>query len=435
MAHVSILTVAVSCGVFFIVGVVGGLGPYAIGATNRLSRSNIRLFSTLNCFSGGVLLAAGFMHMLPDQLEDASKLGVSNVTAMMLAMVGILIPFLLEKSALLHCVTGGRDLHDIFEISSNKESKAAHREERKHSHDNSSKGSYGSTDDFPGGQLGIVIKSFDDERAASSQNDSTGTGEGDLNGAIDKTEPTYIRVRSSTHQMHGEKYRIPTQPGCCRRGEGVHFALKARCINCKTVINAENEPEHASKDCPTIMFPSQSLIGIALQPVRGRKQDIVEDLFIRHPKGDNTTISHLLVIILSVHSLCAGISYGANKKLGTAIGLFIAIVCHKAFAAFALGLSFRQNAIRLRTAIPSILIFSVMTPFGCFIGLGTATVSTPVGARLFSMTFKGIAGGTFIYIALVEILLEEFEGKDDKAMKLLGFVLGSLGMGALGYII
>ena len=48
----------------------------------------------------------GFVHMLPDQFADAFKLDDVGPTPMVFAMIGVLVPFLLEKSALLHCVTG-----------------------------------------------------------------------------------------------------------------------------------------------------------------------------------------------------------------------------------------------------------------------------------------------------------------------------------------
>jgi len=425
-----------------------------------------------------VLLSAGFLHMLPDQLRDAQKLGVDNVSVMIFGMVGVLIPFLLEKSALLHCVTGGTDLHDIFDVHPFKHGDKKEKQSKAGSEKLGP--NYGSTDDNSA-ELGIVVKAEmdksgtrqEDEREDLEQKDrkndittlelsgapllvSAPVGEGaeqnaglnsqdsaeliisanDAKTMIEEADTTYIRIRANPNgNTECEKYRIPIQRGCCNRGEGVHFALKARCINCKTVINAENEPEHLDKDCPTIMFPSQSLIGIALQPVRGQKQDIVEDLFIRHSKGSNTTISHLLVIILSVHAMCAGISFGANQKFGTAVGLAIAIVSHKAFAGFALGMSFRQNGVDLKTALSMILLFASMTPLGCGFGYLASHETTPRGALWFSMIFKGVAAGTFIYISMVEILLEEFEGKDDKCLKLGGFLLGNIGMGTLGYFI
>eukprot|EP00468_Gymnochlora_sp_CCMP2014_P010016 CAMPEP_0167747078 /NCGR_PEP_ID=MMETSP0110_2-20121227/4076_1 /TAXON_ID=629695 /ORGANISM="Gymnochlora sp., Strain CCMP2014" /LENGTH=388 /DNA_ID=CAMNT_0007631929 /DNA_START=104 /DNA_END=1270 /DNA_ORIENTATION=+ len=387
-----------------------------LGNQTRLSRLKIKLFSTLNCFSGGVLLAAGFVHMFPDMLEDARRLHLDEPSPMIAAMVGLLIPFLIEKSALLHCVTGGRDLHDIFDH---------HPNVIEASTDDACDDKNGHTSSY--GSMGHhKSKRHHENKVAASDKKHLAD--------IKEAELTYIQVKDNGKNEESDKYRIPVRPGCCNRGDGVHFQLKARCINCKTVINSGNEP-HPNKDCPTIMFPSQSLISIALQPVRGQKQDIVEDLLLRHQKGSKATISYLLLFILSVHSVSAGISFGANGKFGTALGLFLAIICHKIFAGFALGMSFRQNSIPFSKAWSAIVLFSSMTPLGAMLGFIAARLAPPVEAIFLTMVFKGIGAGTFIYISLVEILLEEFEGKDDKVSKLAGFMIGTTLMTILGYYI
>mmetsp|Transcript_19602 Transcript_19602/g.36900 ORF Transcript_19602/g.36900 Transcript_19602/m.36900 type:complete len:460 (-) Transcript_19602:175-1554(-) len=445
--------------VYFCVGLFGGTGPYALGTSAHLSRAKIRLFSTLNCLSGGVLLAAGFVHMLPDMMEDARLLNTSGPSPFVVAMLGLLIPFLCEKSAVLHCVTGGRDLHDIFDhghadrkgqerkadgndAKINSMRKNHHHKHHEMHHKASHKSPPSPVPQATSGGATISIippasyGSMDGSSSFSLAKSATGGGEEERRKSeVDEADMTFIQVNTTTERgITGDKYRIPIQRGCCNRGEGVHFTLKARCINCKTTINSSNEP-HPTGHCPTVMFPSQSLMSIALQPVRGQKQDIVEDIFIRHRGGSKTTISYLLVTILSIHSLCAGMSFGTNRDLATAVGLLIAIVCHKAFAGFALGMSFRQNDVLLRQAIWGILVFSSMTPFGVFMGYTASNLVSGASSKWLSMIFKGVAAGTFIYIALVEILLEEFEGKDDKALKLVGFAAGATAMTILGYYI
>ncbi|GAB5353402.1 hypothetical protein AAMO2058_000033200 [Amorphochlora amoebiformis] len=355
--------------------------------------------------------------MLPDMLLDAQNLHLKGPTSMIFCMIGVLIPFLLEKSALLHCVTGGRNLHDIFDHTNS----PIDNEDKKDPNETVPQLNDALTANSHGHSYGAIIE---DMRGGSE----------DKSKPIDEAELTYIQVKTDDGRNVSEKYRIPVRPGCCNRGEGVHFQLKARCINCKTVINTMNE-SHKSKNCPTIMFPAQSLISIALQPVRGQKQDIVEDLFIRNRKATNVTISHLLLFILSVHSICAGISFGSGNKFGAAIGLFIAIICHKLFAGFALGMSFRQNSVDLRSATAAILTFSSMTPLGVSIGFLASYLTAGQIQLMLSLAFKGIAAGTFIYVSVVEILLEEFEGKDDKMEKLAGFLVGNVAMTLLGYYV
>lgn len=90
--------VALACGSVLATGLMGGSMPYLV-AHGVLSPSKLRLLSLMNCFAGGVLLAAGMAHMLPDAMEDAQTLQISTTpTPFIFFMIGILLPFTVEKS-------------------------------------------------------------------------------------------------------------------------------------------------------------------------------------------------------------------------------------------------------------------------------------------------------------------------------------------------
>lgn len=76
--------------------------------------------------------------------------------------------------------------------------------------------------------------------------------------------------------------------------------------------------------------------------------------------------------------------------------------------------------------IKFILIFAFATPIGTTIGilLGEAPV-------IVNIVFTSLAGGTFIYVACSELIVEEFSLPGNRWFKLLAFIAGALLIGLL----
>lgn len=83
---------------------------------------------------------------------------------------------------------------------------------------------------------------------------------------------------------------------------------------------------------------------------------------------------------------------------------FIAIIAHKGLAGFALGAAFVRGGLNFRLLNFFGFVFSVISPIGIMIGylLGVNSGSTVTGILL------SLAAGSFIYVALVEVLIPEF---------------------------
>jgi zinc transporter ZupT len=62
-----------------------------------------------------------------------------------------------------------------------------------------------------------------------------------------------------------------------------------------------------------------------------------------------------------------------------------------------------------------------MESTGCAIGLGLESAPEIVGALILS-----VAGGTFIYVACTEILVEEFSSSNYRVLKFISFCFGAL---------
>ncbi len=123
---------------------------------------------------------------------------------------------------------------------------------------------------------------------------------------------------------------------------------------------------------------------------------------------------YMLVIILSVHSIIAGISLGAETSLSDTIIIFIAIIAHKGSAAFALGVSMARAQFPAAKLRKIIALFSLSTPLGILLGSVISQWLTGQSVVIFEGVFDSLAAGTFIYVATFEIIAEEFENRENR---------------------
>uniref|UniRef100_A0A7S3X728 Zinc/iron permease n=1 Tax=Emiliania huxleyi TaxID=2903 RepID=A0A7S3X728_EMIHU len=171
--------------------------------------------------------------------------------------------------------------------------------------------------------------------------------------------------------------------------------------------------------------------GTAPAPVRLSDEDEAEPA--DHAPGEEVVPllssglipSIILFSALSFHSLMAGLSLGVSDQ--TAWAIFISILAHKAFAAFALGASFvRHLAVSRRTIACWMLAFSVTTPTGVMLG----TALTTVAENALTGALTAVAAGTFLHVGLIEVAQRELAKAEhvcgSMLMLLLGFSLMAL---------
>ena len=133
---------------------------------------------------------------------------------------------------------------------------------------------------------------------------------------------------------------------------------------------------------------------------------------------------YLLLLTLSIHSLIAGVTLGISSAAGAGV-LLIAILAHKGAAGFALGSTFREAAVPLRTRVPALLVFVGSTPLGVILG-GAAIDLFGDGSGAAVAWFKAVAAGTFLYVATLDIVREEFfPGGTNRGRRLLWALFGA----------
>jgi zinc transporter 1/2/3 len=145
--------------------------------------------------------------------------------------------------------------------------------------------------------------------------------------------------------------------------------------------------------------------------------------------------SYALVIILSIHSVLAGAALGTeNTLIGSAV-IFLALIAHKGAAAFALVVDFHRAGFPRRQTIALLALFAAMTPFGVLFGAVLDHFLEATYGRLIEGVFDALAAGTFLYIAILEIISEEFAERERLVPKF-GFLCFGLGvMAAIAFFV
>jgi zinc transporter 1/2/3 len=140
--------------------------------------------------------------------------------------------------------------------------------------------------------------------------------------------------------------------------------------------------------------------------------------------------AYALLIALSIHSVVTGAALGMQQEAASAVAIFVAIIAHKVTEGFALGVSLTRNHVRKATALVFLAVFAFTTPAGIIAGALVSDVLDISAAHGLDACFLALASGTFIYIAALDIITEEFTHGGDRGAKwwlaVLGLALSAL---------
>lgn len=131
----------------------------------------------------------------------------------------------------------------------------------------------------------------------------------------------------------------------------------------------------------------------------------------------------VLLTALSMHALFEGIALGLTKETSATINIMLALILHKPAAALSLGVSITKNFVEKneeKKGIFLLTVFAAATPIGVMLGMALQHSSDIV-----EVVFNSMAGGTFLYIAASEVIVEEFSMPDrNKWLQYLAFLAG-----------
>ncbi|KAM0888207.1 hypothetical protein ACQ4PT_028538 [Festuca glaucescens] len=130
-----------------------------------------------------------------------------------------------------------------------------------------------------------------------------------------------------------------------------------------------------------------------------------DDELVRH-----RVISQVLELGVVVHSLIIGMSLGTSDFPSTVRPLVPALTFHQLFEGIGLGGCIVQAKLRLKSVVAMALIFSLTTPVGIGVGIAISSVyeETSPTALVVQGLLEAAAAGILIYMALVDILAEDF---------------------------
>lgn len=167
------------------------------------------------------------------------------------------------------------------------------------------------------------------------------------------------------------------------------------------------------------------LLVLLLDKVLLREEDVAD------ASGGRPIYPFMLTLVLSIHSIIAGATLGLETSLVSSIVIFIAIISHKGCAAFALGVSLREADFPRSRMVGIIALFSCMTPLGIILGSIFSELLKGKTAYLVEALFDGLAAGTFLYIAILDIIVEVFHEKGGRWNH---FILMALGFAIMALI-
>lgn len=140
---------------------------------------------------------------------------------------------------------------------------------------------------------------------------------------------------------------------------------------------------------------------------------------------------YVLVVVLSLHSVLAGMALGTQDSFPNGLVIFSAIVIHKATAGLALGVSLGRSGISRDRSLKMATLFALMTPLGILAGIGLEGFLRPTSESYLDAAVLALAAGTFIYIASLDIIQDEFLRPGSRFMKWLFATLGLVVMAVL----
>lgn len=129
------------------------------------------------------------------------------------------------------------------------------------------------------------------------------------------------------------------------------------------------------------------------------------------PKRQQTFV---LLLVLSVHAVIAGIAVGLEGEPTALLLVTGAILCHKGSAAFALTVCALASGDERKTVARALGLFAAMTPIGICLGMSGSTIVQGSTAELLEGVFTALAAGTFIYVAILDVIGDELSRIDDR---------------------
>ena len=394
------------------IALIAGLMPILI----RNFKSNKVLISLSQCFAGGLFIAIGLIHILPEAREnlegrnDNDLSGIAHdhhyfpLSLFICLITFSLIMFLdkvvfnntdlidtpIEQSDFRHSVLRKSMIGDSDDPEDNFKERVSHNVKLAMSLSKMNIEKKHFTEVEEEGYLTIA-----DEKGEECKNEINKPKD-DLSGKIDF--PSFQKEEFGKKQNEELKTESPKQ-----QEEGNIKLLKSDINNQKCKTTDVNFHRHLD-DKKEVQFHHN-------HDHHGHHHANVK-------KGSTYFAAMFILTAMGIHSLFEGLALGVEENDKGFINMLIAIFAHKWCDSLVVGFSFVNAELSTRMSIMLILFLSLFTPLGIFIGFLGEDSKTLTGV------FQSISAGTFIYISCGEIIVEEFSIATRKYLKFLMYAFG-----------
>lgn len=146
-----------------------------------------------------------------------------------------------------------------------------------------------------------------------------------------------------------------------------------------------------------------------------------QDLNINKSNPNSTLNVYFLVSALSVHAIFEGMLVGISKNHISVMTITLVIIAHKWVEGIAVSAGIKKHPEISKAMINQLLIsFVLMSPLGIIIGQLFSFINSPI----INVFLTCISSGALLYVALGEMVLDEFNCGENRKQKFILFIFG-----------
>lgn len=341
--------------------------------------------SLLNCFSGGVFLAAGLVHLLPHCAEAQQRLGslVGDYPLyLVLITLGYMLVLFVERV--------------LFDVHGSAHGHGPHTGIAPPCVDCRTAEDLllGSAGDL----AGLSNHSADESNRQQQQGTSTAGGDGSANGQLTPSQGRY-NLRSRTHST----------PQQGNSGNGAAEDLVKPLLTEEQHAH-EHDDEHAHAHQHSHDHAHDHGHGCTAGHSVSVQQQQHAHVHLAHTHHHAVVVGDLrqgvvLLVAMAVHTFLECMALGLMDQRKEFLMLFMAIASHKLISGLALSSRFLKDGATTRQITLYVGPFVLVAPTAILAGMYVSNVHP-----LVHLALSCFATGTFLYVGASEIVEEEFEG-------------------------